>query len=50
MTLSQIYSAKGNEQIANVRPVISEGQGDFEDASLVTAAEEKALVRRIDRK
>lgn len=34
----------------SVEQVISEGKGIFEDASLITEAEEKALVRKIDRK
>lgn len=30
--------------------IVTESKGEFEDSTLITAAEEKALVRKIDRK
>jgi hypothetical protein len=52
MALSQIDAAKDvmeKDQFAEVGPITTEGKGVLEDVSLVTEAEEKALVRKIDR-
>jgi hypothetical protein len=53
MTPSRIDTTKDameKDQLADVGPVTTEGKGVLEDASLVTEAEEKALVRKIDRR
>lgn len=50
MALSQVDSVMDKEQPDHMDPVTTQGKGELEDMSLATAAEEKALVRRIDRK
>jgi hypothetical protein len=53
MTLSRIHTAKNTmekDQLADVGPITTEGKGVLEEVSLVTEAEEKALVRKIDRR
>lgn len=51
MTLSQLDTANDGmekDQFADIGPITTEGKGVLEDVSLVTEAEEKALVRKID--
>jgi hypothetical protein len=47
MALSHSDEIKGKGQLDAVCPVVNEVQSD-EGVSLITAAEEKALVRKID--
>jgi hypothetical protein len=49
MALSRIDTAMEKGQLDDMGPVTTEGKGVLEEASLVTATEEKALVKKIDR-
>lgn len=51
MTLSRTDTerdVKEKGELADVAPITTEGKGVLEDVSLVSKAEEKALVRKID--
>ncbi len=49
--LSQVDTEKENGPLSSIRAITTEAKGNFEDASLTTAAEEeKVLVKKVDRK
>ena len=50
MALSSTVTIKDDEKISPIVPVVSDGKEEFEDSSMVTDAEGKALVRKIDRR
>lgn len=50
MALSQVDNTMEKDQLDPIDQTITEKKGELEDLSLITATEEKALVRKIDRK
>jgi hypothetical protein len=50
MTLSKFEASMEKGEVEAVEQVAAESKGKFEDSSLISAAEERALVRKIDRK